>query len=519
MRLSVLLLSFIGVAVARDGFIKLDLHTNSRTRLRKRQTNTEDLDQQLVGDPSRTFYWLNITVGTPPQAIALDIDTGSSDLVVISSSVKACSDAGMCRGGAFDSAKSSTYQLILQNGSDVAYGDGTEFIGDLFTDVMSVGGIDIKKGALFAGLTNGLINGSITNDGIGTIGIGYRALSGITPLTEQANGTLPPTVVSAMVESGDIAREAYSLILGSQEANSGNVIFGGIDGSAYSGDLVALPVQPSPNEYANYTALQAALTGISVTDLDGTRLLTDEDFGVAALLDSGTTVTVLPASVAVALNRGFGVVEGVLPCSRAQANATITYHFGGPEGPSVKVPLSSLMDPLSSDASSQNTFSNGENACNFNVEAEHGSNGVVLGDSFMRSGYFVYDLENNQVAIAQAAASPASGGSITPIPSGTEIPGCSSTNTFMLPASNLASVPVPSDASASTESVSGSLLPATATFDLGAVTTQTVNQTPSGATASSSSSSTGAATKQTAVAKQAALGLAAVAVVGSVIYM
>jgi hypothetical protein len=54
MRLSVLLLSFVGVAVAGEGFIKLDLHTNSRTRLRKRQTDTDDLDQQLVGDPSRT---------------------------------------------------------------------------------------------------------------------------------------------------------------------------------------------------------------------------------------------------------------------------------------------------------------------------------------------------------------------------------------------------------------------------------------------------------------------------------
>ena len=76
------------------------------------------------------------------------------------------------------------------------------------------------------------------------------------------------------------------------------------------------------------------------------------------------------------------------------------------------------------------TYDDGTDACYFNVDADpYGE--ATLGDSFMRSGYFVYDLENNVVAIAQANVN-ATSEDITAIPSGTSIPGCSSTNTLVI---------------------------------------------------------------------------------------
>ena len=63
------------------------------------------------------------------------------------------------------------------------------------------------------------------------------------------------------------------------------------------------------------------------------------------------------------------------------------------------------------------TFDDGSEACFFNVDVES-EGSATLGDSFMRSGYFVYDLENNVVAIAQVASN-VTEEDITAIPSGT----------------------------------------------------------------------------------------------------
>ncbi|EHL01991.1 putative aspartic-type endopeptidase OPSB [Glarea lozoyensis 74030] len=46
------------------------------------------------------------------------------------------------------------------------------------------------------------------------------------------------------------------------------------------------------------------------------------------------------------------------------------------------------------------TFSDGTRACVFGV-APAGSSTAVLGDTFIRSAYLVYDLANNEISIAQ----------------------------------------------------------------------------------------------------------------------
>merc|ERR1712098_761708 len=89
---------------------------------------------------------------------------------------------------------------------------------------------------------------------------------------------------------------------------------------------------------------------------------------------------------------------------------------------------------------------------------------VMLGNSFMRSGYFVYDLENHLVALAQVAANATEDDPIA-IPSGTEIPGCTSTNTYTI--SNRVASPTVEDLI--TPTLPRSIVPATPTFALGDV--------------------------------------------------
>ena len=53
-----------------------------------------------------------------------------------------------------------------------------------------------------------------------------------------------------MVLNGDIDRESYSLYLNDQANGNGVIIFGGVDTTKYTGDLVALQVLPTNNGYS-----------------------------------------------------------------------------------------------------------------------------------------------------------------------------------------------------------------------------------------------------------------------------
>lgn len=450
-----------------------------------------------------------MTIGTPPQSFRLQLDTGSSDVVIVNSDNSVCGQQGGCPSGSYTPKDSSTYSLVSEGTFNNTYGDGTSYVGDYITDVVDVGKIDIKAGDLIIGLANELGDGpQLQNDGSGLVGVGYQANSGAIILTYQENGTLPPTVVSAMVASGDIGRQAYSLFLGQENSASGSIIFGGVDPSYYSGDLVAVPVLKDPIQGSNieYTSFTVALTGVSISDDSGTRSLTDDNFAVPVLLDSGTTITHLTSDLAQAINDGFGATQiqgnGVLPCSRASSNASITYHFGGSDGPAISVPLDALMWDFQHSGGQQ--FSDGQDACLLAVEGPIGDNPVILGDSFMRSGYFVFDLENNQVAMAQAVTSSPSGGSVTAIESGTDIPGCSSTNTFSIDAATVTQGgSSPQDTEGSDVTSLGN--PATPTFDLGAAGTQTSNLasdasgSSGGSSGSASSSGSGNAAGQVVI--------------------
>jgi hypothetical protein len=74
----------------------------SRRHLERRGTITESLLNNYTGS---TLYLATVTVGTPGQTIAVDIDTGSSDVYVIAAGADECTSAavqaqyGGCYGG------------------------------------------------------------------------------------------------------------------------------------------------------------------------------------------------------------------------------------------------------------------------------------------------------------------------------------------------------------------------------------------------------------------------------------
>jgi hypothetical protein len=90
----------------------------------------------------------------------------------------------------------------------------------------------------------------------------------------------------------------------------------------------------------------------------------------------------------------------IVPCDLSKSDATFTFGFGGTNGPKINVPLSEFVLPLTDDSGNPLTFQDGSNACGFGVEAAQGRP-ILFGDTFLRSAYVVYDLQTNQIALAQ----------------------------------------------------------------------------------------------------------------------
>ena len=158
-----------------------------------------------------------------------------------------------------------------------------------------------------------------------------------------------------------------------------------------------------PDSDGHITAYNVPWTWFSVSGSNGTTLLSGSDFQEPALLDTGTTVTTIPYDLYMQLGNYFGgwlgnTTDGdLLRCP--DSSTTIDYGFGGANGPIISVPVSQLFAPVTDDNGTV-TFSDGTPACTIGIVPSGSDGGNIFGDTFMRSAYFVYDMDKNVVGLA-----------------------------------------------------------------------------------------------------------------------
>lgn len=150
---------------------------------------------------------------------------------------------------------------------------------------------------------------------------------------------------------------------------------------------------------------------------------------VYALLDSGATHSQIPPYLIPALHSYLGAKpdpnmwNALVPCNLSTADATFTFGFGGPKGPQITVPISDFITPRSDNPDL--AFADGTPACELAIGSS-GDTHMSLGDSFLRSAYVVYDIENQDIALAQSNLAPKGDPQIVEITPGDRIPGVKS---------------------------------------------------------------------------------------------
>ncbi|PMD14659.1 acid protease [Hyaloscypha hepaticicola] len=330
--------------------------TIQNTRLHKRS-----FQSPLLNFLSITWV-LSISLGTPPRTIHVRLNTGSSDLVVETDSSDYCTtNPSICSViGTYDANSSSTYQYVNSH-LNVEYADLESATGDYAKDDLKIGGVLIKV------MQFGIMYHSTVVSGL--LGVGFPVIEFLAASGYGEYNNLP----ILLVNQGYIQSAAYSLWFNGEHC------------------LVTLPLVLGP--YPSIEAFFVILQEVQMRNSAGNLIdLNGGSNSCAFVLDSGTTMTLVPAALAqsifTAVNAVISNSSAYVDCSLASSLFTVEYKF---TGITISVPMSQLILP-------QNLS---PTQCLFGIQSSTiGS--FVLGDSFLSSAYAVYDLDNKNVPLAQA---------------------------------------------------------------------------------------------------------------------
>jgi aspergillopepsin I len=234
----------------------------------------------VVATPEKTDseFLSPISIGTPAQVLNVDFDTGSSDLWVFSTET---ANAGSHT--VYSPSNSSTAQKLSEATWSVKYGDGSTSNGDVYMDVVDVGGLTVSSQAVeSAQVVSDVFISDPVNSGI--LGLAFSSINTVKPTRQKtffdnAQGSLDLPVFTA-----DLKHNA-----------PGTYNFGFIDTSLYTGTLESVDVDSK----AGYWTFTASGYGV------GSAAITTGN--ITGIADTGTSLLMLPTSVVQAY---YAEVEG-----------------------------------------------------------------------------------------------------------------------------------------------------------------------------------------------------------------
>lgn len=306
-------------------------------------------------------YFAVAQVGSQKQEMWLLLDTGGTNTWIFSSdcSSKACRQHNAFDKGASDSLNMSTVKW------DVGYGTGT-VSGVLGDDVFSIAGLDVN---MTLGLADKASDDFLSYPMDGILGLSRTNDTGF-------DG---PTFMDIVKESRLLKSNivGFSLSRGSDGGKDGAITFGGVDETKLSGNITYTDTVSSSNRWS-----------IPVDDVavDGQACnFTDR----SAIIDTGTSYAILPPDDAETLHN---LIPGasksgssfVLPCD---SDAELRVTFSG---------VSYAISPKDYVGSKF-----GSNCVSAIVgEQTFGEKVWLLGDTFLKNVYAVFDYDNNKIGFA-----------------------------------------------------------------------------------------------------------------------
>lgn len=410
-------------------------------------------------------YYTELKIGTPPQTLKVQLDTGSSDFWVpsiretgcqgskcvggsctslssptsnlASSSVLAsqrqgkrygfwsqtarpCLVMGICTNQPFavDPTSSATYETGRYQPFTIKYGDLSGMTGGYGLDTITVGDCSLTNFSL--AVADFINDGASKQRGtqVGILGINYKISKAECYRKYCMKVPAAPMLSEAIVSAGRIESNSYGISLG----NSGSIIFGGVDTAKFTGPLVTLPMVPDESNSTlrgQYIRQQLRLAHTK-TCIDG---IPRRNFTIArsvAVLDTGNGAIRLPSDWLEVIYRDMQIPKAAyensllpqVPCDSMKSNFSLDFTLANDIDTSssiqVAVPLRELVIPI------RNGFHNatrpfnvsGKDTCKLRLAPSDTTPGsypgtISLGTPFLRSVYSFYNLDQHTISLAR----------------------------------------------------------------------------------------------------------------------
>lgn len=354
-------------------------------------------------------------------ATSYETATGTSDYSSSAASSEVSLVESNCEDfGVFTPSDSTTFK---KNNTDtefyIQYGDLTFAEGYWGSDQLTVNGIAVD------GLLFGVANISNSSN---VLGISFPQLeSSNTASTDTSSDSSSSFTYSNLPqflkEKGFINKVVFSLYLNSLEATSGDLLFGALDTSKYTGNLYTIPIiNIYSRYYDNPIQFDVTLQGSGFVSESGKTTTFSTQY-IPGLLDSGTTLLYLPQTLsdmfAAAVNATWDdsvqYYTMACPSDTVKEKSAYVFQFGGIN---YYVPLSNYILKAST------------KECFLGIQPQT-TQYCVFGDNTLSALYVVYDLEDYEISIAQADYQGASESNIkeisSSVPGATKAPGYSNT--------------------------------------------------------------------------------------------
>ncbi|CAO2655487.1 Nn.00g042900.m01.CDS01 [Neocucurbitaria sp. VM-36] len=373
----------------------------------------------IYNDLAYQRYNIAVAIGTPPQSFSLLFDTGSSDVWFPKPNSSAC--APNCPTG-FDPSTSSTI-FKTQYPLDARYGFTPDLavLGWYYNDTISVSGLPSIPNTQFA---VGDVPPILFAQGMwGIFGISTRFKEAVyagptSPVRGDLNATYTPLWESLAIASSS-RRRKFSIWLNAQDAEKGSVQFGDEDGTKYHGQLRQVPLNLENGDLVDWSVNLTSVTRVQMEEAGKEKRtkLTAADYNTDYVLDTGSPNMYIPTRLYEGIVAGLNatkIINGapyVLCSLRTPSTGFLDFGFqidaevrkrSKNQPVQIRVPYNEIIYPFGYPVTiPPQRDLDGAEMCYFGAVPQDGPI-RLLGATFARSAYLVFDVENVEIKMAQA---------------------------------------------------------------------------------------------------------------------
>lgn len=263
-----------------------------------------------------------------------------------------------------------------------------------------------------------------TGVNFGIMGLGYSSNLAGNEAVEPDEQSYPPTFVETLVHTGVIASRLFSLHL-NELGKRGSIIFGGIDVDKFRGPLTTLNCLADIDTVKDFYLNLEEVTVQSSKGGSQSLMRPTGQKPYPVLLDTGSLNWNVPTDVYEKITEAAGAFEAndtkterewlEKPCDDLDRGGIDAPHIqltlsgNGSNTVTLDLEMADLFIPRLNQDGSAKTNDVGQALCELIVR-DCGSpkgldqeGGIAIGNVVTRAGYFVFDLDNGQISIAQAA--------------------------------------------------------------------------------------------------------------------